>query len=163
VTFWKAEPATHSGTTNIWLTPRWVLSLFGPFDMDPAGCPSWPTANKHFYEEDNGLFQEWMGFVWCNPPYGKCTGDWVQRWAQHGNGPLLVANRSDTLWWQHAAAHCTSAWFPKGRIHFMNTEGREVKGTAFSSIIFAAGDEANSRINRASHLGKILSPRVLGK
>lgn len=159
VSFWLAEPSNHSGSTNVWLTPRWVLDLFGPFALDPCGAPNWKTAHIHFYEEENGLYQPWSGFVWCNPPYGKNTGDWVQRWVQHGNGLLLVANRSDTSWWQMAARGSLSAWFPKGRISFVSSDGVETKGTAFASILFAAGEEAAKRLERAKHLGTILYTR----
>jgi hypothetical protein len=153
----RGDSCSHSGATNVWLTPRWILDLFGPFDMDPCGHPGWNTAQKHYYEPDNGLYQSWDGFVWCNPPYGVQTADWVERWCKHDNGLLLVANRSDTKWWHEAARHSTGAFFPKGRIHFMTTEGKELKGTAFSSILFSAGNEGAERIRRAEHLGIILN------
>jgi phage N-6-adenine-methyltransferase len=156
MTFWLTENVT-GGATNVWLTPRWLLDLLGPFDLDPAGHPGWQTAQRHYYEADNGLYQDWDGFLWCNPPYGVQTADWVERWAKHpAGGLLLVANRSDTKWWQEAARGSDAAWFPKGRIAFVNTEGKEVKGTAFASIVFARGEEGVRRLRRAEHLGTIL-------
>ena len=154
----RAEPHSHSGKTNVWLTPRWVLNLFGPFDLDPCAAPGWETAAKHYYEADNGLYCEWDGFVWCNPPYGVEGSHWVTMMCAHGNGLLLVANRSDSSWWQTAARRADAAWFPRGRIHFLTPDGfTEVKGTAFASVIFAFGAEAVSRLSRAKHLGTIMA------
>jgi len=154
MSFWLTENST-GGVTNVWLTPRWVLDLFGPFDMDPCGHPGWKTAEKHFYESDNGLAQEWNGMLWCNPPYGVQTADWVERWVKHPDGLLLSANRSDTKWWQEAMKHSDAAWFPRGRISFLDNDGKEVKGTAFASVMFGRGEGAK-RLERAKHLGLIL-------
>jgi len=154
MTFWLSENPAHSGKTNVWLTPRWILDLFGPFDLDPCGHPGWDTAKSHLYETDNGLAHDWNGFIWCNPPYGVCTFDWVDRFVKHGNGLLLVANRSDTIWWQEIGKSSPCVWFPKGRIKFvdpMNTESKS--GPAFSSVIFGMGEESIERLSKGAHLG----------
>src|SRR4051812_17403518 len=115
----KAETRGQDGATNVWLTPRWLLDALGPFDLDPASCDKWPTASKHYYEADNGLYKDWNGLVWLNPPYGGNTGDWVSRWVSHGNGFLLVAARPDTGWFHEAARGADVIHFPRGRIQFI--------------------------------------------
>lgn len=154
MTFWLTESGSHSGKTNVWLTPKWLLELFGPFDLDPCSQEGYKTAWRHLYERDNGLYAPWSGLVYCNPPYGTETAHWVERWITHPDGLLLVANRSDTTWWQSAAKNSDAAWFPKGRINFLNSDFVEVKGTAFSSVLFARGSGVE-RLNRAKHLGVI--------
>lgn len=149
----KAEQRGQDGETNVWLTPRWVLEAVGPFDLDPCGHRGWDTAGKHFYESDDGLAHKWSGMVWCNPPYGTHTARWVGKWAEHGNGFLLTANRSDSGWWQAAARAADAIWFPRGRIQFMRGDLEKGNGPAFASSLFAIGDEAKARIFEIEHPG----------
>ncbi len=144
----KAEPASGSGASNVWLTPRYILEALGPFDLDPASCPGWETAKRHYYEKDNGLYLDWDGLVWLNPPYGVECKHWVERWCQHKNGFLLVAARPDSSWFHRAAKTADLCWFPKGRINFLGSTDREAFHPAFASVIFAAGPEATRRLNK---------------
>lgn len=59
----KAETRGQDGATNVWLTPRYILEALGPFDLDPASCPGYETARKHYYEADNGLYCDWDGLL----------------------------------------------------------------------------------------------------
>lgn len=70
-----------------WLTPPWLLRALGPFDLDPCAPVNrpWPIARRHYTRIDNGLSRDWAGRVWCNPPYGRATGDWLARCAAHGD------------------------------------------------------------------------------
>lgn len=47
-------------TTNVWLTPRYVLDLLGQFDVDPCAATvrPWDCARINYTEADNGLSQE---------------------------------------------------------------------------------------------------------
>ncbi len=145
----KAETRGQDGATNVWLTPRWLLDALGPFDLDPASCPEWPTAAEHFTEVQDGLYRDWHGLVWLNPPYGVNTEKWVQRWAQHPSGFLLVAARPDTKWFQDAAKAADLSWFPRGRIKFEPLHGK-AGAPAFASVLFARGDEAVKRLRKMS-------------
>ena len=75
-----------------WLTPPEILGALGNFDLDPCSpiIRPWDTAARHYSIEDNGLQQPWVGRVWLNPPYGRETGVWLQRLADHGNGIALA-------------------------------------------------------------------------
>lgn len=143
-----AEARGKPGATNVWLTPRYLLEALGPFDLDPCACPGRPIAPKEYFEADNGLYQPWEGLVWCNPPYGVCTGDWVTRWVSHGNGFLLVAARPDTAWWHEAAKAADLVWFPRGRIRFETATGEPAGSPAFASCAFAMGPVATARLRR---------------
>lgn len=47
-------------------------------------------------ESQNGLIAPWEGRVWCNPPYGKQTFEWMRKCAQHGNAIALIFARTET-------------------------------------------------------------------
>lgn len=74
-------------------TPRWVFDAMGlRFDLDVAapvlGPPHVPAA-RWYTPADDGLTQPWEGLVWCNPPFSK-SRPWVERWAAHPTGVLLI-------------------------------------------------------------------------
>ena len=148
----KAEPTSHCGKTNVWLTPRLLLNSLGPFDLDPCGCLGWDTAAKHFYEKDDGLHQDWEGLAWVNPPYGNDVHHWVTRWAKHGNGFLLLAARTETQWFRDAAFASDLICFPRKRIKFHPSDGSKRGSPAFPSVLFAAGAVASSRVMRINGL-----------
>ena len=86
-------------------TPPGIIQAFGPFDLDPCAPVKrpWATADNHYTIEDDGLLRPWQGLVWCNPPYGPKTGDWLARCAQQLGEFLrrlrsVVAERADDLW-----------------------------------------------------------------
>ena len=87
-------------TSDDCYTPRWVFDAMGlEFDLDVAAPPGGPwhvPARAYFTAEDDGLAQSWDGLVWCNPPYGKALGTWLNRMALHNNGIALVFARTDT-------------------------------------------------------------------
>lgn len=155
----KAETRGQAGATNVWLTPRYILDALGPFDLDPAGCREWTTASRHFYEEDNGLYQDWSGLIWLNPPYGNQTADWVERWAKHPDGFLLVAARPDTGWFHEAAKSSDLALFPRRRIPFFKLGCEDnPMSPAFASVIFARGQVASARLRKLMGIHWVLAP-----
>jgi hypothetical protein len=95
-------PPAHSRigvTTDSWITPDWLIQKLGPFDLDPCACvpQPWPCAERQFTADDDGLMRSWgAAFVYCNPPYGKQLGAWLNRMALHDNGIALTYARTDT-------------------------------------------------------------------
>lgn len=117
----------------VWLTPPEIIEALGPFDLDPCAATNrpWPTADKHYTSEDDGLSQEWTGRVWCNPPYGRETGAWLKRMAEHYNGVALVFARTETQdWHKHVWPHATGINFLEGRLHFYREDGTRAKANA---------------------------------
>lgn len=113
--------------SDIWLTPRPVLTALGPFDLDPCSAPDqqiWPTAEHHYTLPTDGLSQPWFGRVWLNPPYGQHAWRWLAKLAAHGNGIALVFARTETEGfvreiWRKADA----VLFLHGRLHFHHANG----------------------------------------
>src|SRR6185312_6793869 len=102
-----------------WLTPPEIIDALGPFDLDPCAPleseAPWPTAAAHYTIEDDGLDPclPWSGRVWCNPPYGDNTGDWLRRLADHGNGIALIFARTET------AAFFATVWDRADAVAFL--------------------------------------------
>lgn len=120
-----------------WVTPKWIFDWVGRFDLDPAtfdGHP-WPCADENRFTD--GLSTPWHGRVFLNPPYeSRQIEPFMERMASHANGVAVVACRVDTNWFQRyvfgAARH---VFFPRGRINFCTSDGREMRGVAFPSCV----------------------------
>lgn len=110
----------HRGRTDDWLTPPGLLELLGPFDLDPCASVDqpWPTATTMLTE--GGLEADWSGRVWCNPPYGPATWEWLNKLAAHdGGGIALVFARTETRgFFEQVWGKADAVLFLKGRLHF---------------------------------------------
>jgi len=116
-----------------WLTPPDLIEDLGPFDLDPCApiVRPWDTAAKHFTINDNGLLQEWSGFVWCNPPYGQLAARWLERMAMHNNGIALIFARTETeMFFNWVWNKATSLLFIKGRLYFHYVTGERSKANS---------------------------------
>lgn len=110
-----------------WLTPRWLLERLGAFDLDPCAPISrpWEMARHHYTVLDDGLSKQWLGRVWCNPPYGTETGKWVSRCASHSNAIVLIFARTETRAFFDAIwGRADGLLFIKGRLRFCDVSGR---------------------------------------
>lgn len=56
----------------------WLNSIFR-FDLDVCALPENAKCEKYYTPETDGLKQPWIGGVWCNPPYGREIGKWVEK------------------------------------------------------------------------------------
>jgi hypothetical protein len=147
-----------------WLTPPEILKAVGPFDLDPC-APSvrpWDMAAKHISLPGDGLLANWRGRVWCNPPYGRATGDWLDRCVRHGNATALVFARTETdHWFRHVWPHASAILFLQGRLHFHHVDGRraEYNSGAPSALVAFDGASAVSynakRLHNAQQIGAI--------
>jgi hypothetical protein len=141
----------NEGATNVWLTPKYVTDLLGPFDLDPCAAPSprpWSTAATHFEEfEVDGLQENWFGNVWLNPPYGDKAEAWLHKLASHGGGIALIFARTETAWFQRVMKYDWLMFFPQGRLSFYKPDGEKASGNAGApSVFLAIGDECKKRL-----------------
>lgn len=130
-----------------WLTPPEIVRALGPFDLDPCSPANrpWPTAAEHFTVLDDGLSRPWHGRVWCNPPYGRETGRWLARCAEHGNATALVFARTETsAWVEHVWKRAYAVLFFFGRLHFYHVDGRRAEANAGAPSALVAYDEPNT-------------------
>lgn len=138
----KQPHQTGRGTSDVWLTPRWVTDPLGPFDLDPA-TPTfqpWPTAARRYTEADDGLIQPWEGRVWLNPPYSRpAYSRFMARMAAHGFGTSLIFARTETRdFFAHVWRAATALLFLEGRIFFHHPDGRLAEGNAGAPSVLCA-------------------------
>jgi hypothetical protein len=105
-------------------TPTYIFNALGcEFDLDPASPgleQAFVPAKNCFTETDDGLIQDWTGFVWLNPPYGRSVmTKWIDKFISHGNGILLVPDRTSASWWHKAHQNCSSFMQLRKRIPFI--------------------------------------------
>lgn len=142
-----------------WLTPPDPLSKLGEFDLDPCAPIDrpWDTAVNHFTIEDDGLNKPWFGRVWCNPPYGKSTGVWLDKLSSHNNGIALIFARTETsIFDQFVWARATGLLFIRGRLHFHHVDGSRSKMNAGAPSVLVAFGKANAKILDNSGINGIM-------
>lgn len=127
----------HQGDTDTWLTPLSIIRELGEFDLDPCGFAGHATARKLICLPDDGFTAEWEGRVWLNPPYGKQTGAWLQRLADHGDGIALVFARTETKWFQTLAPDMV--FLLSGRIKFLKPDLTQNTNAGHGSMLLCFG------------------------
>lgn len=142
---------TIEGESDEWYTPRYIIDALGPFMTDP--CTStrrpWDTAKIHY--TTRGLQRPWLGMVWCNPPYGHETWDWLRKLADHGNGIALIFARTETVgFFNEVWGKATGLLFLKGRLKFERWDLSPTHSNAGApSVLVAYGDEATQRLKNS--------------
>lgn len=153
------EGRTDKGKDE-WLTPPEIIADLGPFDLDPCSPTNrpWPTAKMHYTIEDNGLLMPWDGFVWCNPPYGKEAGVWLEKCALHGNAIALTFARTETnMFFRCVWERASAILFVKGRISFYHVNGKKGGSAGAPSVLIAYGEKAEKKLMQSNIKGHFLS------
>jgi hypothetical protein len=161
----RAGMGSHQSSRALkdeWLTPPTLIRALGEFDLDPCSPVNrpWATAKRHFTILDDGLSQQWEGRVWLNPPYGKKTGMWLQRLAEHGNGTALVFARTETeTWFRFIWPKASAILFLRGRIAFHHVTGQKGKYTGGApSAVIAYGAYDAEKLKASKIDGAIWQP-----
>lgn len=94
------------------------------FTLDAASSEENHLCKNYFTIETDGLSQDWGGHkVFCNPPYGRKIGKWVQKAWEEAKKPnttivMLLPARTDTKWFHNYIYQQTKIRFIKGRLKF---------------------------------------------
>ncbi len=141
----------HSSKSDEWYTPQeWTdraRDVMGGIDLDPASnlkAQSWIQATTYYSLADDGLTKPWSGRVWLNPPYSK-TKPWViKAIAEYDaenvtSATVLVKSTSETSWFRELSARFPRAE-PKGRMEFIDREGKPGTSPAHGNTFFYLGD-----------------------
>ena len=117
-----------SSATDNWATPQAFFDEINAefnFELDVCADEINAKCQSYFTKEQNGLAQDWIGTVWCNPPYGREIGKWlakaVESWKAGATVVCLVPARTDTAWW-HDYATQGEIRFIRGRLKFGNSK-----------------------------------------
>ena len=141
---------------NITLTPLDLISKLGQFDLDPCGLQFHKTATKIISLPDDGLFENWVGRVWLNPPYSN-TNPFIEKLSEHGNGIALVLNSTDTVWFQEYGLKKANGMFLlKGRPKFTRMDMTDVS-IMRGVVLFAYGSENNELLKNCELVGRYVA------
>ncbi len=90
-------------------------------------------CKNFFTPEIDGLKQSWDGKVcFCNPPYGREIGKWIEKAAtSFATTVMLLPARTDTRWFHEWVLPQAEIHFLKGRLKF----GGAKNGAPFPSMI----------------------------
>ena len=116
-----------SSKTDLWSTPQDLFNEVDNefhFDLDVCALPDNAKCKRYFSPEMDGLKQDWTGVCWCNPPYGREIGKWVEKaYNTSLNGytvVMLLPARTDTKWFHNFIYNIAEIRFLKGRLKFGN-------------------------------------------
>lgn len=129
-----------------WLTPPEIIRALGAFDLDPCAPARrpWPMAASHYSQADDGLTRPWFGRVWCNPPYGREAGKWLDRCAEHGDAIALIFARTETDdFFRHVWSRADGLLFLQGRLHFHYVDGTRAPANAGAPSVLVAYGQKN--------------------
>jgi hypothetical protein len=142
---------------DTWLTPRWILSQLGSFDLDPcaaAAAPDWVARHSYVLPLD-GLEMTWFGRVFMNPPFSN-TVPWLERHAEHGRGISLVsASTESTVWRELVWKKAQGILLLAGRTRFSNPDGSITTGRPLRPVCLIAWSPADREILEASTLAGV--------
>ena len=141
-----------------WYTPPYIIEALGnDFDLDPcAPKKDWYTAKKCFTKEDDGLVQDWKGFVFLNPPYSNPTIKlFMGKLSEHNNGIALIYARN-TMFHEFVWNKASSIYFLRKRIKFIDEHGKEGGSPGTDSCFVAYGSKADNILKNLSLSGKYI-------
>lgn len=126
-----------SSKTDMWATPQEFFDELNKefsFKLDVCATPDNAKCEKYFTPQDDGLSQDWGGqVVWCNPPYGREIGKWVEKASKTKDATvvMLLPARTDTKWFHNYIYQKAEVRFIKGRLKF----GDGTKDAPFPSMV----------------------------
>lgn len=116
-----------SSKTEDWETPQDFFDKLDAefhFTLDPCASDENHKCELYFTKEQNGLQESWGGNkVFCNPPYGRQIGKWVEKAYMESQKPdttvvMLIPARTDTKWFHKFIYGKAEIKFVKGRLKF---------------------------------------------
>lgn len=140
-----------SSKSGNWSTPNYLFRSLDEefcFTLDPCSDLDNHKCSKFYTIEDNGLLQDWSGErVFCNPPYSRSLGRWVEKCYWESLKPdtlvvMLIPARTDTRWF-HEYIYMkdnVEIRFLRGRLKF----GGSDKDAPFPSMIVVFGKRVDA-------------------
>lgn len=117
------DKVLYSSKSEEWETPQELfddLDRHFHFTLDPCATHENHKCDRYFTKEQNGLMQAWGDeTVFCNPPYGREIGKWVEKCCKcFGTAVMLLPARTDTKWFHDYCLPYGEVIFLKGRLKF---------------------------------------------
>ena len=130
-----------------WETPQELFEQLNEkyrFDIDVAASAENSKCEIFFTEQDDALSKEWNGNIFCNPPYGRQLGKWLEKaYSEHQRDPdraivFLIPARTDTNYWHDYVFGKAEIDFLRGRLYFENN-GIKIDRAPFPSAVVVYG------------------------
>lgn len=129
-----------------WATPQAFFNMvqgeFG-FTLDAAASPDNAKCDDYYTEDEDALTLLWDGVVWCNPPYGRQIGKWIQKGydeAQRGSVVvMLIPARTDTASWHDFVMKADEVRLIRGRLVFGAGEATSNAPFPSALVVFRRG------------------------
>ena len=129
-----------------WCTPQDFFDKLNEefaFVLDAAATDKTAKCPHYFTPETDGLKSSWNvaggGTVFCNPPYGREIGRWVQKAHEEAQAGtrivLLIPARTDTSYFHDYIYGKAEIRFIRGRLRFTDDEGRGGDPAPFPSML----------------------------
>jgi phage N-6-adenine-methyltransferase len=128
-----------------WRTPQAFfddLNREFHFVLDAAAMPENAKCTQYFTPETDGLSRSWDvgGSVFCNPPYGRKIGQWVQKaYSEYVRGAvtivMLIPARTDTSYFHDYIYGKAEIRFLRGRLKFEDENGAAMNPAPFPSMV----------------------------
>lgn len=142
---WRTmNKALLSSKNMCWCTPQDFFDKlnaeFG-FVLDPAATDKTAKCSLYYTPETDGLSQSWDrgGAVFCNPPYGREIGKWVQKAYKEARGGypivLLIPARTDTAYFHDYIYGKAEIRFVRRRLRFTDDDGNAADPAPFPSMV----------------------------
>ena len=115
-----------SSKTDLWATPQDLFDKLNEefhFTLDVCALPENAKCERYYTPEIDGLSQKWDGVCWCNPPYGRAIGKWIEKASkareEGATVVMLLPARTDTRWFHdYVYKDYAEIRFIKGRLKF---------------------------------------------
>ena len=118
----KNVEVMFSSKTDLWATPIDFFNKLDAvyhFETDVCALPENAKCANYYTPEQDGLAQCWGGICWCNPPYGREIGKWVEKAAtSDALVVMLLPARTDTKWFHDWVLPHGKVEFVRGRLKF---------------------------------------------
>jgi hypothetical protein len=105
------------------------------FQLDACATAETALCSTAYF--DDSLSRHWLNPTFCNPPYGRRIGDWVEkayRESMLGNTcVLLLPSRTDTSWWHDYCMKASEIRLLRGRLYF--DDNRQKRAPFPSAIV----------------------------
>lgn len=136
-----------SSKTDQWSTPQDFYDKLNAefhFTLDVAADETNHKCDKYYTINQDGLTQAWDGVIWCNPPYGRRIGKWVEKaYNESLRGAtvvMLLPSRTDTAYFHGYILPHAEIRFIRGRLKF----GGSKNSAPFPSMVaIFKGDKGN--------------------
>lgn len=137
--------ALLSSKKTDWCTPQDFFDELDRefhFTIDVAATKNSAKCKEFFTIEDDALSRGWGGHTaFCNPPYGKDIGKWVEKayiesQCNDMTVVMLIPARTDTKYFHdYVFRHASEIRFLRGRLVFEHEDGTKLSSAPFPSCV----------------------------